>query len=368
MLRLFCVALLTVMAVHAQFLIDPVKGAQAWHSLEPVSGEKAMTCRVIPIRPAISFSFRLQAGYVVNVPIREYAGKPHVWAVMVKITPEQGDPVYLGTNLSVPKLPDNKRDELSFSGVFLLGEGRYDVELAAVDDSNRICRKAWTLQAKATRDEQKMRSMLPPNRVEPLTFHAPRKRDGDSNLRITILLHAAPSFPRSTQLRGRDRSRLLGSLASLLEQLPAATVKLVAFNLDQQREIYRTDNFDDNAFRKLSDSLAQIDLGVVDVRTLGNRTGHIDLLANLIEAEANSDAVIFFGPVAHNGGRVTAERSSDAPKYFYFQFRPMRERPGPADVIESATKRVGGKVIPIHTPQDLAKAIAEVEKYLVQKR
>ena len=356
----------------AQIALDPAKGAQAFHALEPLAGEEMMACSVDAIRPAISYSFKMQAGFVMSVPVRPYAGKSHVWAVLLRVTPDANEskPLYLGSNFRVPKMPAS-RDSLAFSGVFLVGEGDFTVDFVSVDDTSKVCRKTWHVKAKLNKDEQRMKGLLPPNTAQALYFAPKRAADSTpAKNRVTILLHAAPAFPRSTQLRGRDRARLLGSLASLLEQLPDTAVRLVAFNLDQQREIYRTNTFNGDSFEKLAEALQQLDLGVVDIRTLNNRKGHIDMLSDLIDSETSSapDAVIFLGPTARNTGKVPAEKSSDAPRFFYFQFKLMRERPGPPDAIESATKALGGKVISIHTPTEYARAIDQLEKYLARGR
>ena len=58
-----------------------------------------------------------------------------------------------------------------------------------------------------------------------------------------MLLHAAPANPRQSQLTAEDTAILLGGLDALLDQIPARTVRLVAFNLDQQKELTTRDGF-----------------------------------------------------------------------------------------------------------------------------
>ena len=53
----------------------------------------------------------------------------------------------------------------------------------------------------------------------------------------------------------RDRILLLGTLASLLERVPTTSVRLVVFNLDQQRELYRQDGFSTPGFNEVARSL-----------------------------------------------------------------------------------------------------------------
>jgi hypothetical protein len=54
-------------------------------------------------------------------------------------------------------------------------------------------------------------------------------------------------FPRRTKLRPNDMVTLMSTVSSLLDRVPTKNVRLVIFNLDQQRELYRQDGFTVNA-------------------------------------------------------------------------------------------------------------------------
>ena len=76
-------------------------------------------------------------------------------------------------------------------------------------------------------------------------------------------------------------------------------MRLVLFSLDQQREIYRTDNFEPADFSRVSQALNRLELGTVDYEVLKNRRGHIDLISDLINEaskDGRSEAVVFLGP------------------------------------------------------------------------
>ena len=109
-------------------------------------------------------------------------------------------------------------------------------------------------------------------------------------MRLTILLHAAPTTPRRMRLRTNDILTLLASVSSVLERVPTTSVRLVAFNLDQQRELYRKDGFGLNDLPAVADSLTRLELGLVDAKVLQNRRGHVETIAGLVNGELTDAA------------------------------------------------------------------------------
>jgi hypothetical protein len=243
-----------------------------------------------------------------------------------------------------------------------------------VDNSGRVCRKEWDIEARLRRGENKVKLAMAPYVVTDLSLRgAPRvpRNDDVAPLRLTVLMHAAPLSPRRTRMGGRDRMLLLGTLSSLLDSVPARSVRLVVFNLDQQKEIYRQDNFLPEAFDEVAQSINSLELGTVDYRVLQNRGGHLDLLAELVNREvkapAPSDVVVFLGPgtrYSHKPRQEEIERPQNTvPRFFYFQHRPaFPPQPAWDDSINYAVDRLKGKTIVIRSPGDLAKGIAEIER------
>jgi hypothetical protein len=180
-------------------------------------------------------------------------------------------------------------------------------------------------------------------------------------------------------MRSTDTMMLVSSLSSLLEHVPVSSVRLVVFNLDQQKELYRQDGFRLNSLNQVFSSVNGMELGLVDVQVLENRRGHVDLISDMVNQEIRSqppsDAVVFLGPMARFDDKVprqSLEKAAGAlPRFFYFQVRPFFGvgRAGPMgtaasslpDSINSAISRLNGKVVVIHSPGDLAKAIARLE-------
>ncbi len=191
--------------------------------------------------------------------------------------------------------------------------------------------------------------------------------------RLTILLHAGPLFPRRTRFRPEDQLVLLGTLSSLLESLPAHSVRLVVFNLDQQKELFRSDTFTPKDFDEAVESMDNLQLQLVDYRTLANQRGHIDLLSDLFQKELAapepSDAIIVLGPPARYEDKVPASiaEGQTAPPVFYLECRPYFGPDFP-DSIDFAVRRLHGRKIVVHTPDEFAKAIRQVNTQLATQR
>ena len=113
-----------------------------------------LTCHVVPIVPRLNYSFRLQTGYVVRTPMKQYLGSGHTLAVVTRVTPQGGrDPVYLASTMRLPPIPKTKM-EWDIGGTFLVGEGGYVVDWMMIDDANRVCRKSWRVEAKLRANER----------------------------------------------------------------------------------------------------------------------------------------------------------------------------------------------------------------------
>jgi hypothetical protein len=163
---------------------------------------------------------------------------------------------------------------------------------------------------------------------------------------------------------------LLGLLSSLLERLPARSVRLVVFNLDQQKTLLRQDALAPGALGRVAQALNGTELGLVDYHVLQNPKGHVDLLAGLmnleLRAEPPSDVVVFLGPETRYEDKLPPTALEDphgaAPQFFNLQFRPyLHADLSLPDSITLATAKVKGKTLIIRTPADFAKAIEQIE-------
>ena len=375
-MRLALTALLLAGAAPGQVILDPARLAPSLRDFDERPWANSLQCHVVPLRPALDFSFRFQTGYAVRVPMNQYEGAGHRWAVITRITSDpDGAPVYLGTRYRLPNVPRTDI-ELEVGGGFLVGEGSYRVQWKLHDDSGRTCQAAWTIEARLSRRDRSVKLAIAPHTVRQFSLvRLPSDRPVTDDARpfpVTILLHAAPVSPRRTWLNARDRVMLLGLLSALLERLPARSVRLVAFSLDQQKEIYRRDHFVPLNIEDVSHALDELELGKVDVKVLENRRGHVDLLANLIHREFTgpdpSEVVLFLGPecrfLEKPSGADLERPAAAGPQFFYLEYKPVFRamQASLPDSIAGATGRLKGKTLLIRTPAEFAKAIDQVER------
>ncbi len=337
---------------------------------------QSLKCEVTAIKPALNFSFRFQAGYIARVPLKQYSGRGHAWVLVSKITPEAPDakPVYLVTTAALPDIP--KTNQLGeIGGGYLLGEGRYGVEWTLFDDSKRICQKHWTINVALTAAERKVKTVMPPDTIGELSLRGSAytrpAKDDVHPIRLTVFLHAAPLFPRRTRLRPGDALVLLGGLSSLLERVPSPSVRLVVFNMDQQKVLFRQDNFALESLDQVAQSINGIELGLVDYQILKNRRSSAAFLAGLINKELTepdqSEIALFLGPASRFTDKVTQaslEERGSAPYFFHFKFQPPLRRAGDGfpDTISQTIGKLKGKTIVVYTPGDFAKAIDQMER------
>jgi len=369
-MRLVLATLLLACTASAQSLLERSKALAAAKYFEPARSEKRLQCEVKPIQPQLNFAFRIQAGYVVHVPMKQYIGPEHSWILMFRVTPEGGDPVYLGNGIKLPNIPKTKVS-LDLGGTYLLGEGRYKVDWLLADETNRYCRKSWTVEAKLEPSERNIKLGMTPGTVGEVSLRRWSAQVPKEVIpRLTVLLHAAPIIARRTRLSGQDRAILLASLVALLENLPARSVRLVVFNLDQQKELFRQNVLTAEAFDPVAQSLNNLKLQLVDYRVLQNQRGHESLLTDLVNQELHagepSDAVIFLGPTARYDDKFPdvagEERAGERSRFFYIQYKAIWDRGEDfPDCIDFAMKKLNGKTILVHTPDEFAKAIQQIK-------
>jgi hypothetical protein len=348
-----------------------------------------LKCDVRVLKPFLDFTFRFETGFIVTCPMKQFEGKETPLVFYLRIRSASAPPVLLGDLLRVPALPaqfSSKVDmarfkgSAEFSGVFATGEGLYNVEFLIADGRRRHFVKRWVTKAATHGSESKAPLALKPgiavSAAIPPWRELPEAKDSGS--RVTVLLNAAPLNPRALRLRAWDRTFLLDSLSSLVQHLPTNSIRLVAFNLDQQRLIFEQDNFDRVGFRKLAQALSDLELGTVSYRNLQNRSGAFELLAKLINQETahpgkqSASAVLFLGPNLHIETKIPREMLSGCeggnPPVFYFEYYPRYGDGDFPDSIHHLTNACNGTVFKLHSPADFGSAITKLQKKLQLNR
>jgi hypothetical protein len=367
----------------AQGLIEPGKIAAANELFDSPLEGKRLNCVVEPRSPFLDFAFRFELGYIIRCPLRDFDGKPSRIASILRVTPEGGQAVLFGQNYRIPGMPRDLASttdirkvnaEISASGVVALGEGKYTVELALMDNRERVAHKKWKVTAARKRDEKKVQVMTHPFTATAVSTRLwPARPSPGNGVRLTILLDAAPVDPHALKLRAWDRTFLLDSIASVLREIPADRVRVIAFNLDQQEEIFRQDDFDRFGLGRLSRALRKLELGSISYRKLGQPQGWSELLTRLlrdeVEAKQPADAVIFLGPTTRLSDKIPKEALTlsreKRPRFYYLEYFPAWRRGSELpDAIHHLTAQCEGTVLKIHSPGEFAGAIDRLRNEL----
>jgi hypothetical protein len=368
--------------VHGQSLLEPKDAQRIDQAINQGLKGDPLACRVQPFEPFLDFAFRFEVGYIVHCPLKQFAGEETELNAIVRVRPAGGAAVVLGDFYRIPAITPEIRsrinlrhfpNEVEFSGVFAAGAGEYRVDLIVADDHHRIFRHSWNSKVSPHGDERKAAITMQPGSVASLrlpSWHANAVSPA-SALRLTVLLDASPINPYALKLRAWDRAFLLDSMSSLLSEVPSASVRIIAFNLDQQREIFRQAALDRFTFTKLSDALRDLELGTVSYRTIERQQGWAELLAKLLAdemaAKPPADAIVFLGPTARLYQKMPREMLNDrpavAPKIFYFEYFPRRGAEYP-DAIHHLTSAFKGRVFKLHSPGELAENIKKMQKDL----
>jgi hypothetical protein len=307
----------------SQVPLGPDASTKVGRMLDSLPAHDTLKCTIHDWKPFLDFTFRLDAGYFVRCPCpyEEFGGEEFRLATYTRVTPQGGSPMVFAELMAVPAVPPEmaaktnlKRlhAELDMSGGFSMGEGEYQVEVLVTDNRNRFCRRRWSIKAARSHSQAEIALALEANTVSHIW---PDPWDGKlagkgKGYRVTILLDAMPMNPRESKLRVWDRAFLMQSLRSMLQHLPCESVRLVAFNLDQQRELYRQEHFDSEAFRELAKTLRTTELGTVSYKALQRGPEGVSFLSDLVRKESagsqRSDIVVFLGPTTRFGQKVPA--------------------------------------------------------------
>lgn len=360
----------------AQSVIDPARLSATLRNLAPAPSDQILRCEVTPIKPALDYTFRFQTGYEIATPMAQYFGAGHGWAILTRVTPEGGNAVWLAARVRLPDVPLTTVVTDTFGG-FFVGAGKYTVDWAMFDDEGRVCRHHWKIDARLTFAERHVQLAIPPRAVGDMSGYGLPKLSAappadTAPFRMTILLHAAPLSPRRLHIRATDRILLLSTLSGLLDRVQATAVRLAMFNFDKQRVLYSNADFKPANIGAVAQALNRLELETVNVETLQNPRGSMDLLESLIGGETNaqpsSDAIVFLGPAARYLEKPPASALPsplEGMRFFYLQYRPFlagRRQPMLPDSISNAVSEMKGRIFQIYNPGQFAGAIRDIER------
>jgi hypothetical protein len=362
-----------------QLLLEPdSKPGQSMPSrfLEVWQDKKAplLRCRVDHLPPRLSFSFKYWSGFEVTLSSDEVVGPEGnrlVTVFRVRAKQPEGPWTYFFQDSVLPEVPPNKKVDLWYGGGFFAGVGKYEVEWLLVERAGKVCRKSWTFSASGARNVE---MATPPNTVTSVRLEdwAGFKATPDTKGEVTVMLHAAPVMRRRyvTKLSPWDRTILLTSLKSVLDQVKVTRARVVVFDIDGRRELFRSADFRPRDYRRLFGVLERANFGTIDYATLAKGPPAGEYLFGIVEKEiaaARGQPVIFLGPEMRPSNARLPERQAevklDAGKMFYLCF-PL-SLADPEDLIAKIVKGKG-KSFRLFYPQDLAAAIRQMNQRLTE--
>lgn len=329
----------------------------------------SLRCDVRPWTPFLDFNFRFETGVVFSFRTRQIIPGREFLAYL-RVTPEGMTPVFLKAAFALPSADShsvvNRYDvylqngRLTMSGAFNVGEGHYTVELLVLHNS-RSCYKRWIVKT-GSYHNRTVPLALEPGAVAPLARESWDGKLDSKGIRVSILLDAAPINPSSPVLHAWDRALLLQTLTSLLRQIPCQAVRLIAFDLQQQRVLFESHPFGASSFDELTNVLTNVERATISYQALRAGTVRSFLLRlaqEQISATSPPDAVIFLGPATHSNERsLKPLPEPPRPHFFYFEFHSY----GPLfpDRIDRLVKHLRGEVFPFSSAEELAQAIQKV--------
>lgn len=315
---------------HAQSLVPPEEIPTVAKQISSHPHKNTMECDDISLVRIsnLGFDLRYHAGFYVRFPMAEMPEGGRLEA-RIRVTPKNRTPVLLDEYFDIPAvsqalstLPQPARGPIvaSIGGNFVTGPGRYTVELLLLSPDKRMFFKQWAVK---TEPSSGFVGLMKPNTVDEVL---PTGWDGKLNpngIRLTLMLNATATS--ASQAKLWDYHFLLTMVKTILEQVPCRSVRIVTFNLDQQVELLRRNDFTSDGWDELAAALKGAQLSTIDYHALGLGR-EPEFLTHLVENEisAPSDAVVLVGRLTHFLGKTPTQikplLSSGTPKLYYFRY------------------------------------------------
>src|SRR5437764_5824019 len=227
------------------------------------------------------------------------------------VSPENhpDEPVYFSQHFNVPVIEADAGGNALLPGMFDLGEGKYHVDWLMRDRAERICSSNWDVEASLPAKDKQMAldiaaSAVQPSEAEPFKQEPPvmRAQGEEGPLNVKVMVNFAPQDSYSATLQPLDTNALVSILRSIAREPRISKFSIVAFNMQEQRVIYRQQDASQIDFPALGKAMNSLNLGTVDLKRLSQKHGDTEFLSNLITSELKDekqqqpDAVIFAGP------------------------------------------------------------------------
>ncbi len=351
--------------------------------LESQEPRKDIACTVDPIKPSLGFDLRFHAGYDVTIPMKELAGTENSLTMIFRVTPDKdkNHPKYFSQRFNVPKIEDEAKGDAYLEGTFDVGEGSYHVDWLMRDRGERVCSSYWDTAAALSTKDKEVALHIASDSVQPADSEMfkqepPVARDEKSGpLNVKVMVNFAPQRFSSATMQPLDTNALVSILRNISREPRICRFSIVAFNMQEQRVLYRQDESEQIDFPALGDSLHSLKLGTVDYKQLGQKHSDVDFLSGLITQEMNNshaDAVIFAGPKVMLNEQVPTESLRQVENIgfpvFYMNYNLNPQQNPWRDAIGNTVKKLRGYEYTISRPRDLWVAWSDIVTRIVRSK
>lgn len=390
---MFTGLLLSVAPIQAQILIHTIgvsRGGNIFNTdlavLEQGEQRKELPCTVTPSKPALGFDLKFHAGYQVTVPLKELAGDENTINVVFRVSEQdhRDEPVYFTQRLRVPPIAEDAKGDAYLQGAFDVGEGSYHVDWLMRDRTERVCSSNWDAEASLSPKDRPMNLSVAPGSIgradgEVFKDEPPVQRAAaDPLLSVKVLVNFAPQNSLSASLQPLDTTALVSILRTISRDPRIGRFSVVAFNMQEQKVIYRQDGVSRIDFPSLGNALSTLNLGTVGLKQLGDKHGDTDFLTGLVRKEmvpANEDhpdALVFAGPKILLDANPPEEALKDAGDIdfpvFYMNYNLNPQAVPWRDAISHTVRFFRGYEYTITRPRDLWFAVSEMVSKIVKSR
>ena len=353
--------------------------------LESQEVRKDIPCSVTPVKPVLGFDLKFHSGYEVSIPLRELAGDGNQLTMIFRVVPEKSpdEPVFLSQRMSVPVIDEDAKGDAYLQGTFEVGEGKYHVDWLMRDRSEHVCSANWEVEANLPTKDKDMALDIPPETVhpsdnEPFKEEPPVVRvERDAPLNVKVIVNFAPQNALSATLQPLDTNALVSILRNIAREPRIGKFSIVAFNMQEQRVLYRQESATQIDFPALGDALHSLNLGTVDMKRLAQKHGDTEFLTNLMASEIKDahnqpDAVIIAGPKVMLDETVSQDSLKQIGDLnfpvFYMNYNLNPQAVPWRDAIGSAVKYLKGAEFTITRPRDLFFAWSEIIGRIVKSK
>jgi hypothetical protein len=349
--------------------------------LETEDLKKDLPCTVTSVKPLLGFDLRFHSGYEITLPLRELAGEGDLLTIIFKVSSDaaKDNPVYFSQRYNVPDIQPDARGDAYLQGGFDIGEGSYHVSWMMRDRMERVCSSNWDISATLAAKDQSMKLAIGTNLIEAsdrefFKEEPPVTRiNTEDALKVKVLINFAPQQSAAAAMAPIDTSALVSILRNISREPRIYRFSVVAFNMNDQRVVYRQDDADQINFPEMGKALASLKLGMVDYKKLTDKHSASDFLTKLIDDElghSNADAVIFAGPKVMLDDTVqpdTLKEYSGTPyPVFYMNYNLTPNQNPWRDSIGTVVKRLRGYEYTISRPRDVWTAWTDIMGHIVK--